>query len=187
MLGTGLSASSLSESTIPSTTSSSSTDGTYCRHIGSLGDLIRSTIAGEIRNSKFSAACRRRSSSGKFSGPNRSASASSEWIEFFLRTSCQVSMALPALVRVGARDEELHIDDLIVAWGIEIRNRGGAAVAAGLVERPGRCVVGAAGGLHHHHAGHAGEPPLHLRHQPGADAGPVHGGRDRQPVHVPGA
>ena len=57
-----------SESTMPSTTSSSSTVGTYCRQIGSSGDLIKSTIAGEIRNSKLSAAMRSRSSSGKFSG-----------------------------------------------------------------------------------------------------------------------
>ena len=74
--------------------------GTYCRQIGSLGDLIRSTIAGEIRNSKLSAARRSRSSSGKFSGPNRSARVSSEAIEFFLRTSCQVSMTRYPVVRV---------------------------------------------------------------------------------------
>src|ERR1700704_1792976 len=97
MLGTGLSASSLSESTMPSTTSSSSTEGTYWRQIGSSGDLIKSTIAGEIRNSKSSAACLSRSSSGKFSGPNLAASASSEEMEFFLRTSCQVSAIKPPI------------------------------------------------------------------------------------------
>src|SRR5919107_434695 len=95
MLGTGLSASSLSESTIPSTTSSSSTEGMYCRHIGSSGDLMRSTMAGEMRNSKLSAASRKRSRSGKFSGPNLRASASSDAIEFFLRTSCHVSAMIP--------------------------------------------------------------------------------------------
>src|SRR6476620_3342642 len=71
--------------------SSSSTEGTYCRQIGSLGDLIKSTMAGEIRNSKFSAAWRSRSRSGKFSDPNLAANASREAMEFFFRTSCQVS------------------------------------------------------------------------------------------------
>src|SRR5262245_43838298 len=92
MLGTGLSASSLSESTMPSRMSSSSTVGTYWRQMGSSGDLISSTMAGEILNSKFSAAWRRRSRSGKCSGPNRAASMSSDRIELVLRTSCQVSM-----------------------------------------------------------------------------------------------
>src|ERR687890_64787 len=100
MLGTGLSASSLSESTIPSTTSSSSTEGTYCRQIGSSGDLMRSTMAGEIRNSKLSA------------------NASSEAIEFFLRTSCHVSAMEPS---------GFHEHHLIIARGIEVgdsRDRG---------------------------------------------------------------
>src|SRR5215212_7935546 len=102
MLGTGLSASSLSESTMPSRMSSSSTVGTYCRQIGSSGDLIRSTMAGEIRNSKFSAACRRRSRSGKCSGPNLAASTSRDLIELVLRTSCQVSMRLSVLLTESA-------------------------------------------------------------------------------------
>src|SRR5947207_15124392 len=67
MFGTGEWASSASESTSPSCTSSSWRSGTYCRQIGSPGDLIRSTMAGAMRNSKFRAACRRRSRSGKCS------------------------------------------------------------------------------------------------------------------------
>ena len=62
-------------------------------------------MAGEIRNSKFSAACRSRSSSGKFSGPNFWANASSEAIEFFLRTSCQVSMNPPDVILSAARNQ----------------------------------------------------------------------------------
>ena len=63
-------------------------------------------MAGEIRNSKLSAACRSRSSSGKCSAPNLAESASSEAMEFFLRTSCQVSMTtvLPLRARGCERD-----------------------------------------------------------------------------------
>src|SRR5688572_13185084 len=186
MLGTGLSASSLSESTTPSTTSSSSVDGTYWRQIGSLGDLIRSTIAGEIRNSKFSAAVRSRSRSGKCSGPNLAARASRELIEFFLRTSCQVSMMLPALLKVGARCERFHVHHLVITRRVEIRDGGRAAIAARLVEGPGAGIVGAARGLDDDQAGEAGEPALHFRHQLGADAVAVGRGIDGEPVHVPG-
>src|SRR5258708_17551351 len=77
MLGTGECSSSASESTMPSCTSSSCTVGTYWRQIGSSGAWIKSTIAGEIRNSKFSAACCSFAISGKCSGPNRAASCSS--------------------------------------------------------------------------------------------------------------
>src|ERR1041384_5540210 len=96
MLGTGLSRSSSSESTIPSTTSSSWMVGMYCRQIGSSGDLMRSTIGGEIRNSKFSAAWRSAAwcSGGKCSGPNRSASASRLVIDRCRSSSCQVDVDL---------------------------------------------------------------------------------------------
>ena len=77
---------------MPSTTSSSSTVGTYWRQIGSLGSLIRSTIAGEMRNSKLSTAMRSRSQLGEMLRAELLASASREAIEFFRRTSCQVSM-----------------------------------------------------------------------------------------------
>src|SRR5687767_15958608 len=130
---------------------------------------MRSTIAGEIRNSKFSAARRRRSRSGKCSGPNFAASASSEWIEFFLRTSCQVSITLPALLRVGDRCTELQVDDLVVAWGIEIRNHGGLPVAARGVEGPGARVVGASRGFHDDHPRASRQAALHLVHEPRAD------------------
>src|SRR3954469_13693205 len=145
MLGTGLSLSSLRESTIPSTTSSSSTLGTYCRHMGSSGERIRSTIAGLIRNSKFSAAWRSRSSSGKCSGPNLAASVSREEIEFFLRTSCQVSMDQPPRSSLVQR---LHVHHLVVAGSVEIRDHRGLAVAPGLVKLTGGVIVGASGGLH---------------------------------------
>src|SRR6266516_3670579 len=92
MLGTGEFASSASESTSPSWTSSSWRSGTYCRQIGSPGDLIRSTMAGEIRNSKFRAASRSRSRSGKCSGPNLATSASSVATLFLRSSSCQDAM-----------------------------------------------------------------------------------------------
>src|SRR5688500_435947 len=187
MLGTGLSASSLSESTTPSTTSSSSTDGTYWRQIGSLGDLIRSAIAGEMRNSKFSAAIRSRSRSGKCSGPNRAASDSSELIEFLRSTSCQVSMMLPALLGDLPRNERLHVHDLVVARRIEVRDGGDAAISSCFIEGPGAGVLGPARGFHDDQAGEAGEPALHFRHEPAADAGAVARGIDGKPVHVPGA
>src|SRR3954470_4693800 len=145
MLGTGLSASSLSESTMPSRMSSSSTVGTYCRQIGSSGDLMRSTIAGEIRNSKFSAACLRRSRSGKCSGPNLAASASRDRSELVLRTSCHVSMTLPVLLTESVK--RLGVDHLIVPRRIEIGDAGRCPIAARLVEGAGGRVVRAAGGL----------------------------------------
>src|SRR5688500_182640 len=187
MLGTGLSASSLSESKTPSTTSSSSTEGTYWRQIGSLGDLIRSTIAGEIRNSKFSAAIRRRSRSGKCSGPNFAARVSSELIEFFLRTSCQVSMMLPALLRVMPRNERLHVHDLVISRSVELRDGGDSAISSCFIEGARAGVFRPAGGLHDDQAGEAGEAPLHLRHEPAADAAAMARGIDGKPVHVPGA
>src|SRR3954470_15780999 len=172
MLGTGLSASSLSESTKPSTMSSSSTDGTYCRQIGSLGDLISSAMAGEIRNSKFSAACRRRSSSGKFSGPNFWANASSEAIEFFLRTSCQVSainasgvivsgegrkrggplpVPLPCHVLPCFPSSQLpslfHEHHLIVSGRIELRDHRDRRVSPSAIKSAGGSVIRPPGGL----------------------------------------
>src|SRR4051812_6351521 len=169
MLGTGLSASSLSESTMPSRISSSSTVGTYCRQIGSSGDLIRSTMAGEMRNSKFSAARRRRSSSGNRSGPNLAASASSDMIEFFLSTSCQFSMALPVLSCLPtASGQRLHVDDLIVARRVEVGYGGRDGIAAGLIEGAGGPVIRTAGGFHHDEAGDAHEAPLHGMEQYGA-------------------
>src|SRR5215213_109356 len=178
MLGTGLSASSLSESTIPSTTSSSSTEGTYCRQIGSFGDLIRSTMAGEIRNSKFSAACRSRSSSGKFSGPNFWASASKEAIEFCLRTSCHVSAMEPS---------GFHKHHLIVARRIEVRDHRHGGIAPGLVKGPGAGVIGPARGLDDDEPDETGEPPLHLRQKRRADAAALDAGIDRHPVQIVGA
>src|SRR5512147_829997 len=201
MLGTGLSASSLSESTIPSRISSSSTVGTYCRQIGSSGDLISSTIAGEIRNSKFSAAWRRRSRSGKCPGPNLAASASSDLIELVLRTSCQVSMTLPVLLpesanqrlRVTAslarkaRLERLRVDDLIVARGIEVGDPGHGAIAPRLVEAAGRRVLRPAGGLHDDQSGDAGQAGFHGLEQGGADPAAVQQGVHRHPVEIVGA
>src|SRR3989454_5585717 len=54
MFGTGEWASSARESTRPSCTSSSCRSGTYWRQMGSPGDLMRSTMAGEKQNLKIS-------------------------------------------------------------------------------------------------------------------------------------
>src|SRR3989449_4665847 len=132
MFGTGELASSASESTRPSCTSSSCTSGTYCRQMGSPGDLMRSTIAGEIRNSKFSAACRSRSRSGKCSAPNRATSASSEAMLCLRSSCCQDSMR-----------QILEIDHQVVAGGVVARDPGRPGVAAPLVEGARGCVVSA--------------------------------------------
>src|SRR6266705_5322304 len=136
MLGTGELASSSSESTMPSRASSSCTVGTYWRQIGSPGDLIRSTMAGEIRNSKFSAACRSRSTSPTCSGPNRAASASREAMLFLRRSSCQLSIR-----------EILGVDHQIVTGRVVPRDGCGSGVAAVLVKSPRGRVVGARAGF----------------------------------------
>src|SRR5690242_13204136 len=123
MFGTGESASSASESTRPSRTSSSWRSGTYCRQIGSPGARIKSTMAGEIRNSKFSAAWRRRSRSGKCAGPNLATSASSDAMLRLRSSSCQDSMG-----------QVLEIDHQVVARGVVPREASRPGVAAPLVE-----------------------------------------------------
>src|SRR5436305_7479511 len=136
MFGTGEWASSANESTRPSWTSSSCRSGTYCRQMGSPGDLMRSTIAGEIRNSKFSAACRSRSRSGKCSAPNLATRASSEAMPCLRSSCCQVSMR-----------QVLEIDHQVVAGGVVAREPGRLGVAAPLVEGACGRVVGARRGL----------------------------------------
>src|SRR3989449_7021557 len=123
MFGTGELASSANESTSPSCTSSSCRSGTYCRQMGSRGDVMRSTMAGEIRNSKFSAACRSRSRSGKCSAPNLATSASSEAMLCLRSSCCQDSMR-----------QILEIDHQVVAGGVVAREPGRLGVAAPLVE-----------------------------------------------------
>src|SRR5881296_2125152 len=132
MFGTGECASSARESTRPSCTSSSWRSGTYCRQIGSPGDVMSSTMAGEMRNSKFSAACRSRSRSGKCSAPNRATSASREATLRLRRSSCQDSIA-----------QVLEVDHQVVSGGVITREPGGRRVAAPLVERAGGRVFGA--------------------------------------------
>src|SRR3989449_821937 len=132
MFGTGEWASSANESTRPSWTSSSCRSGTYCRQMGSPGDLMRSTIAGEIRNSKFSAACRSRSRSGNCSAPNLATSASSEAMLCLRSSCCQDPMR-----------QILEIDHQVVAGGVVARQPGRLGVAAPLVEGARGCVVGA--------------------------------------------
>src|SRR5689334_21150623 len=147
MLGTGECASSSSESTIPSCTSSSCTLGTYWRQMGSSGDLIRSTIAGEIRNSKFSAACLRRSSSGKCSAPKRAASTSRDAMLFLRSSSCQDSMC-----------QVLEIDHQVIPGRIVLRDYRGPVVPAGLVKPTRRRVVRARRRLHN-------DKPTAISHQ----------------------
>src|SRR2546422_5491431 len=132
MFGTGECASSARESTRPSCTSSSWRSGTYCRQIGSPGDVMSSTMAGEMRNSKFSAACRSRYRSGKCSAVNAATSASREATLRLRRRSCQDSIA-----------QVLEVDHQVVSGGVITREPGGRRVAAPLVERAGGRVFGA--------------------------------------------
>src|SRR5713101_2234557 len=136
MFGTGEWASSASESTKPSWTSSSWRSGTYCRQMGSPGVWMRSTMAGEMRNSKFSAACRRRARSGKCSGPNLATSASSEAMLRLRSSCCQDSMR-----------QILEIDHQVVAGGVIAGDRRHPRVAASLIELARAGVVRAGRGL----------------------------------------
>src|SRR5258708_9394613 len=119
---------------MPSWTSSSCTVGTYWRQIGSSGAWIRSTIAGEIRNSKFAAAWCSLGISGKWSGPNRAASCSSD-VRLRLRSSsCQVSIR-----------QILEIDHQVVTGRVVAREGGGPGVAAAFVKAARRLVGRARG------------------------------------------
>src|SRR5213075_2028402 len=174
MLGTGELASSASESTIPSWTSSSCTVGTYCRQIGSPGDLIRSTMAGEMRNSKFSAAWRRRAMSPTCSGPNRAASASSDAILFLRRSSCQLSIS-----------EILGVDHQIVTGRVVGRDGCGSGEAAFLVKGPcGRIVVARTRLDHHEPLPVGSETVLDLAEQLRPDPGALPAFVDHDPIQV---
>src|SRR6266704_3693041 len=136
MLGTGEFASSASESTSPSWTSSSWRSGTYCCQIGSPGDWMRSTIAGEMRNSKFSAACRSRARSGKCSAPNLATRASSDAMLCLRSRACQDSMR-----------QVLEVDDEIVIGRVVAPEPRRRRVATSLVEGARGRVLGAGGRL----------------------------------------
>src|SRR5436305_6494884 len=139
MLGTGEFASSASESTIPSCTSSSWRSGTYCRQIGSPGAVMRSTIAGEMRNAEFRAASRSRSRSGKCSGPNLATKASSAAMLFLRSSSCQ-----------DTTRQVLEIDHQVVPRCVVAPEPRRLLVAASLVEGAGRGVLGARRCLDHY-------------------------------------
>src|SRR5258705_9100887 len=174
MFGTGELASSSSESTSPSRISSSWTVGTYWRQIGSPGVLIRSTMAGEMRNSKFSAARRRRSISATCSGPNRSASASSDAMLFLRSSSCQLSIR-----------QILGVDHQVVTGRVVPRDGCGSGVAAVLVKGPRGGVVGAGAGLDDDEPLAQGpEPLLDLRQQLRPDAGALPRLVDHDPVEI---
>src|SRR2546426_4744729 len=174
MLGTGECASSASESTSPSCTSSSWRSGTYWRHIGSPGDLIRSTMAGAIRNSKFSAACRRRSRSGKCSAPNLATSASSDARLRLRSSSCQDSMP-----------QVLEVDHQVVAGRVVRRDCRDPAVSTPLVERARRGVVLTRRRLHDYQpAAVSPQSLLHCVQQLGPHAPVLPRGIHHQPVQV---
>src|SRR5205823_763774 len=163
-------------STSPSRTSSSCRSGTYCRQMASPGALIRSTMAGEMRNSKLSAAWRNRSRSGNCSGPNLATSASSEARLFLRSSSCHDSMR-----------QVLEIDHQIVTGRVVAGDQRRASVAASLVEGARGPVVGAGRRLDDD------EPPvirrelgLDGRQQLGADPLALPRGIDDDPVEVVG-
>src|SRR6266540_4642204 len=176
MFGTGEWASSASESTRPSCTSSSCRSGTYCRQIGSPGDLMRSTIAGEIRNSKFSAARRSRSRSGKCSAPNLATSASSEAMLCLRSSCCQ-----------GAMRQILEINHQVVARGVVAGEPGRLGVAAPLVEGARGCVVGARRRLDDDQSSVVrGQFLLDRPQERRAHAGALPSGIDHDPVEIEG-
>src|SRR6266508_1874664 len=174
MLGTGEFASSASESTRPSWTSSSCTVGTYCSQMGSPGDLIKSTIAGEMRNSKFSAAWRRRAISPTCSAPNRAANASSEAMLFLRSSSCQVSSS-----------QILGIDHQIVTGRVVRRDGRGPGVAACFVKAPRRSVVRSRRGFDNDQPSAVGrQPALDFVQQCGAYACALATTVDDNPVQI---
>src|SRR5207248_9749885 len=176
MFGTGEWASSASESTRPSCTSSSCRSGTYWREMGSPGDLMRSTIAGEMRNSKFSAACRSRARSGTCSAPNLATSASSEAMLCLRSSCCQGSMR-----------QILEIDHQVVAGGVVAGEPGRPGVPAPLVESARGGVVGARRGLNDDQSSVVRREPLLDRPQErGAQSGALPPGTDDDPVEAEG-
>src|SRR4030095_16134419 len=90
-------------------------------------------------NSKFSAAWRRRSRSGKCSGPNLVASMSSERIELVLRTSCQVSMTASSDT-VGSIGR-IHHGDTEDTEEQRGKPMGDSAPTKSLLIEPRRCAV----------------------------------------------
>src|SRR5689334_819373 len=176
MFGTGELASSDNESTRPSCTSSSWRSGTYCRLMGSAGELIKSTMAGEIRNSKFSAACRSRSRSGKCSAPNLATSASSEAMLCLRSSCCQDSMR-----------QILEIDHQVVAGGVIAREPGRLGVATPLIEGARRRVVGAGRRLDDDQSSLVRpQPVLDRAQQLGAEPLTLPGGVDDDPIEIEG-
>src|SRR5260370_12897470 len=136
MFGTGAWCGSARGSAKPAWTWSSWRWGTYCRQMGSPGVGMGSAMAGEMRNSKFSAACRRRARSGKCSGPNLATSASSEAMLRLRSSCCQASMR-----------QSVEIDHQVVAGGVIAGDRRHPRVAASLIERARAGVVRAGRGL----------------------------------------
>src|ERR1051325_11250018 len=176
MLGTGEFASSASESRIPSCTSSSWTVGTYCRQIGSPGDLIRSTIAGEIRNSKFSAACLSAAMGPVCSSPKRAASASSDAMLFLRSSYCQVSTQL------------LGVDHQIVARRVVRWDGRGLPITSRLVESSRRLVIVTQRGLNNREpCAVRRKPGFDFVHQLSSDAAALPRAIDYDPVQVPRA
>src|SRR6266849_519526 len=174
MLGTGEFASSSSESTSPSWTSSSCTVGTYCRQMGSPGDLIRSTIAAEMRNSKFSAAWRRCAISPTCSGPKRAARASSDAMLFLRSSSCQVSSS-----------QLLGVDHQIVTGRVVPRDGRGPGVAARFVKAAGRSVIGPRGRFDDNQPAAVGhQPAFHFVEQLRPHAGALLLAIDCDPVEI---
>src|SRR6266571_2313673 len=174
MLGTGELASSASESTSPSWISKSCTVGTYCSQIGSPGALMRSTIAGEMRNSKFSAACRRRAISPTCSAPKRAANASSEAMLFLRSSSCQVSSS-----------QILGIDHQVVTGRVVPRDGRGPGVAARFVKPARRCVIGARARFDHNQpSAVCRQPVLDLAKQPRTDSFALAAAVDDDPVQI---
>src|SRR6266576_5719179 len=129
--------------------------------MGSPGVWIKSTIAGEMRNSKFSAACRSRSISPTCSGPKRSASASSDVMLLLRSSSCQVSIR-----QILGKDHE------IVTRRVVRRDGRGSGVAACFVKASRRSVIGARRGLHDHEPPAVSpQPMLHLSQELRTHAG----------------
>src|SRR3989441_1219834 len=131
-------------------------------------------FAGEMRNSKSSAARRSRSRSGKCSGPKRATSASSDAMLRLRSSSCQDSIR-----------QVLEVDHQVVAGCVVPRESSRRPVPSPLVEAAGREVLGAGRRLDDDQTAAIGQQlPFDGCEQLGPDALPLPGGLDDDPVQV---
>src|SRR5690349_5568423 len=135
---------------------------------------MRSTMAGEMRNSKFSAAWRSRSRSGKCSAPNRATSVSRDAMLRLRSSSCQDSMG-----------QILEIDHQVVTGSVVAREPRRLGVAAPLVKGARGAVFGTGRGFDDDESSVIRrELALHGLQELRADSLPLAGRIDDDPVEI---